>query len=89
MTTMIVWRTRPETHAAAVQKFTAENTLPPAGVEIVSHNHGIGIGFMLVESLEIDPVYAMCSAWAPFVTIEAHPVIDNAAAVAALKAKSN
>lgn len=83
--TMLVWRTRAETHQQAVAKLVADNALPPAGVEVVSHYHGIGTGFMLVESAELDPVYAMCASWAHLVTIEAYPVIDQQDAVAALK----
>jgi hypothetical protein len=81
---MLVWHARPETHRAAMEKFVADNALPPQGVEVVSHHHGIGIGFMLVESLDLDPVYRMCAAWAHLVTIEAHPVIGHEDARSAL-----
>jgi hypothetical protein len=75
--TMLVWRTLPETHKAAMSAFVADTSTPPAGVEVISETHGIGIGFMLVESQDIADVYAMCAGWAHLVTIEAHPVIDG------------
>ena len=85
--TMLVWRTRAETHQQAVAKLLADNALPPNGVEVIYHHHGIGVGFLLVESAEMSPVYAMCASWAHLVTIEAYPVIDHQDAVSALKAK--
>lgn len=75
--TMLVWSTRPETHKEAMEKFLADNALPPAGVEVISSLHGVGKGWMLVESKTLDPVYTMCASWAHLVNIEAHPVINH------------
>jgi hypothetical protein len=82
--TMLVWRTRPESHQKAVAQFTSGKMSSPAGVEIVSHLHGIGIGFMLVTG-SVEAIYAMCAEWASLVSIEAYQVLDNELALKALK----
>ncbi len=80
MLNMLVWKSRTETHADAVEQSLSVGAISAPDVKVLHHVQGIGIGFMLVESEKLEPVFALCSKWASVLTIEAHPVITEHAA---------
>ncbi len=86
MLNMIVWKSKPE-NTESIAKFLADGGIkPPGGVKIRSSVHGVGVGFVLIESDSLEPVYAMCAEWAPtLASIEHVAVIEEAAAHQILK----
>ena len=77
MFVMLAWKTIPQTQVEATKKFLSHGIGTASGVTIKSSYHGVGVGFVLVEADTFDPIYALCAAWGPLLTIEAHPVIQD------------
>ena len=82
MKVMIVWKSHPGTHADALKKLMDEGGIKPqpgqSGVKILSSVHGIGCGFILVETQDYGAVATFCSDWQSVVSVETHIVIDDA-----------
>jgi Protein of unknown function (DUF3303) len=76
---MIVWKSHPGTHADALRKFVDEGGMKvQPGIHILSAVHGIGCGFILLESADYGAVADFCSDWQTVVSVEPHIVIDDA-----------
>jgi hypothetical protein len=79
MKVMIVWRSHPGTHAAALEKFMHERGVRQTpGIKILFSVHGIGSGFILLETEDYGNVANFCNEWQKFVSMEANIVIDDA-----------
>ena len=83
MKVMVVCKSHPGTHAAAMKRFVEENGLKvEPNVRVLSTSHGIGTSFILLESQDYGAIASLCNDWQAVVSVEAHVVISDTELVA-------
>ncbi len=82
---MVVWKITPGHYKAAVERFLKTGAPPPAGGKTLGRWHvpGSAQGWHLIEASGPEALAEHAFEWGDVITLEIHPVVEDAAAGAA------
>jgi hypothetical protein len=86
---MVVWKTTPGNYKTAVERFLNTDASRPAGGKTLGRWHvpGSTQGWHLIEAADPEALAEHAVEWADVLELEIHPVIEDAAAGAAVMQK--
>jgi len=82
---MVVWKTIPGKYKTALEQFLKTGAPAPAGGKTLGRWHvpGSTLGWHLIEASGPEAMEEHIAEWADVLSLEVHPVIEDAAAGAA------
>ena len=82
---MVVWKIAPDKYKEAFERFLKTGGAVPAGVKTLGRWHipGSMLGWHLVEASDMTALAVSTGEWAHLISMEVHPVIEDAEAAAA------
>lgn len=85
---VIQYNFEPSTYFAGLKRFAETQAPPPAGITMLGRWHSAGghKGFVLAETADAKAIYAWILNWADLLSVEVHPVLEDAEFVEAITA---